>query len=205
MANKGKLIYEFRVTLLGIEPPIWRTIQVSAAYSFWDLHVAIQDSMGWLDYHLHEFRIKKPRGRKPIEIGIPDGESDHDPLPGWKVPISDYFNEPGVRATYVYDFGDQWLHEILLEGVRIRSKSVNYPVCIDGERACPPEDCGSIDGYKRLIDAISSPGTTVYREKCEWLKNHAKNYFPYRPNHFVPSEVEFWDSSKRLRMLFENL
>ena len=204
MANKVKLICEFRVTLLGIEPAVWRMIQVPASYTFWDLHVAIQDSMGWLDYHLHQFQIKKPRGRKLIEIGIPDGESGDDPLPGWKVPISEYFGEPGARAAYVYDFGDQWRHEILLEGVRIRSETVKYPVCMDGERACPPEDCGSISGYQRLLKAIASPGTAIYREKCWWLKNHAKNYFPYRPDHFAPNQVEFSDSSKRLRMLFEH-
>lgn len=46
-----KLIYQFRATLLGIEPAIWRRIQVPENYSFWDLHMAIQDAMGWLKSH----------------------------------------------------------------------------------------------------------------------------------------------------------
>jgi hypothetical protein len=87
----NKLIYQFRVELLEIEPSIWRRIQVPAEYSFWDLHVAIQDSMGWLDYHLHEYRVKRPHGRKVVEIGIPDTETDREVLSGWEVPISAYF------------------------------------------------------------------------------------------------------------------
>ncbi len=86
--------------------------------------------MGWLDYHLHKFRVKKPRGRKLIEIGIPDTETDRSVLPGWDVPISTYFTEPGVSAAYDYDFGDGWRHEILLEGILIKDISVKYPVCV---------------------------------------------------------------------------
>lgn len=198
----SKLIYQFRVTLLGVEPPIWRQIQVPAEYSFWDLHVAIQDSMGWLDYHLHEFRMKKPRGRKVIEIGFPDTEADRNVLPGWNVLISEYFAEPGVRAEYNYDFGDGWCHEVLLEGILIRNASVKYPLCIAGERACPPEDCGGTPGYERLLKVLRSPGNEEYKDMNSWLKGHAKNYFPYKPERFDPKEVEFWNPAKRLRMAF---
>ena len=198
----SKLIYQFRVELLEIEPSIWRRIQVPADYSFWDLHVAIQDSMGWLDYHLHEFRIKKPRGRKLIEIGLPDTETDRSVLPGWEVPISAYFTEPGVLAAYDYDFGDGWRHEVLLEGILLKDTSVKYPVCVAGERACPPEDCGGVSGYEGLLKVLAAPGTAKYKDMATWLKNHAKNYFPYRPDHFNPNGVKFWNPSKRLRMAF---
>ena len=158
--------------------------------------------MGWLDYHLHEFRVKKPRGRKLIEIGIPDAETDRNVLEGWDVSISTYFTEPGVSAAYDYDFGDGWHHEILLEGILIKDVSVKYPVCVAGERACPPEDCGGIRGYERLLKVLASPGTEKYKDMSGWLKNHAKNYFPYRPDHFDPNGVKFWNPSKRLRMAF---
>lgn len=122
-----KLIYQFRVTLLGIEPAIWRRIQVPENYSFWDLHVAIQDAMGWLDYHLHEFRIKSPYGRRNVEIGIPDTGTGRDVLAGWKVPVADYFDKPGVAVAYDYDFGDGWQHEVLLEGILLKEPSVKFP------------------------------------------------------------------------------
>jgi hypothetical protein len=84
--NPNRLIYQFKVTLLEIEPAIWRRLQVPATYSFWDLYVAFQDAMGWLDDHLHEFRMRRPPKRKMIEIGIPaDEASDTVVMPGWKI------------------------------------------------------------------------------------------------------------------------
>lgn len=198
--SRSKLIYQFRVSLLEVEPIIWRKIQVPADYTFWDLHVAIQDSMGWLDCHLHEFRVKKTRGRKVVEIGFPDTETDRSVLPGWDVPISIYFTEPGVSAAYDYDFGDGWCHEVLLEGLLVEDASVKYPICVAGERACPPEDCGGIPGYQRLLEVLATPGTEESKEMNIWLKNHAKNYFPFKPDHFDPNGVKFWNPSKRLRM-----
>ena len=198
----NKLIYQFRVELLEIEPSIWRRIQVPTDYSFWDLHVAIQDSMGWLDYHLHEFRVKKPYGRKVVEIGMPDDETERDCLAGWDVPISAYFVEPGVAAAYDYDFGDSWHHKVLLEGVLLRDPLVKYPACVAGERACPPEDCGGVSGYEELLQVLSKPRTAEYEETVGWLKGHAKNYFPYRPDRFVPGDVEFWNPAKRWKIAF---
>lgn len=203
--TRSRSIYQFSVTLLEVEPRIWRRIQVPAGYSFWDLHVAIQDSMGWLDYHLHEFRLKKPRGRKVVEIGIPDTETDRDVLPGWEVPISSFFVEPGISAAYDYDFGDGWHHEVLLEGILLKEGSVEYPVCIAGERICPPEDCGGVPGYERLLKILATPRTEKYKDMVTWLKGHAKNYFPYRPEHFDPSEVKFSNPTKRWRIAFGEL
>ncbi|WP_432743071.1 plasmid pRiA4b ORF-3 family protein [Methylobacter sp. G7] len=200
MANK--LIYQFRVTLLEITPPIWRRIQVPADYSFWDLHVAIQDSMGWLDYHLHEFRVNKPRSRKVDVIGIPDTETDHSVIAGWEVPISEYFVTPGVAAAYDYDFGDGWCHEVLLEGILLKESSVKYPVCVTGERACPPEDCGGIPGYETLLNVLVKPRTEECKDMNAWLKGHAKSYFPYKPEHFDPCEVKFWNPKKRWQIAF---
>lgn len=200
--TRGKSIYQFRLTLLEIEPSIWRRIQVPADYSFWDLHVAIQDSMGWLDYHLHEFLLKKPRGRKLVKIGVPDTETDRNVLPGWEVPISSYFVEPGIIAAYNYDFGDGWHHEILLEGILLKESTVKYPVCVAGARACPPEDCGGAPGYERLLNVFATPGTEQYQDMVTWLKGHAKNYFPYRPEHFEPHAVKFWNPTKRWHIAF---
>ena len=198
----SKLIYQFRIDLLGIKPAVWRRIQVTADYSFWDLHVAIQDSMGWLDYHLHEFRVKRPSGRKVIAIGIPDEEADHEVLAGWEVPISNHFVEPGIAAEYDYDFGDGWRHKVLLEGVLLKEPSVKYPVCLAGARACPPEDCGGIPGYENLLEVLSNPKSSECKEMVAWLKGHAKNYFPYHSEHFSPEEVEFCNPAKRWKMAF---
>jgi hypothetical protein len=199
-----KLIYQFRVTLLGIEPAIWRRIQVSENYTFWDLHVAIQDAMGWLDYHLHAFQIKNPHRRESIEIGIPDTDTGigRDVLAGWEVPIADYFDKPGDAVAYDYDFGDSWQHEVLLEGILLKEPSVKYPVCMAGENACPPEDCGGIPGFERLLETLAHPKSKEYKETTSWLKGHVKNYFPYYPDRFDAAQVKFTNPTKRWKTAF---
>jgi hypothetical protein len=203
--NKGTnhLIYQFKISLSGIEPLIWRRIQVPAKYSFWDLHVAIQDVMGWLDYHLHAFRIRPKHKRKYIEIGIPVNEFDGDMVEaGWDIPIVDYFTEPGQLIEYEYDFGDGWIHELLLEGILLKAKNTKYPICIGGERACPPEDCGSIPGYYRLIEILHNQNHDEYEEYIAWLKGHAKNYYPYDPDKFAPDGVLFDNPKRRWKIAF---
>jgi hypothetical protein len=111
-----------------------------------------------------------------------------------------HFTEPGVSFAYDYDFGDGWRHEVLLEGILINDTAAKYPICVAGERACPPEDCGGVSGYAELLQVLASPRTEEYREMSAWLKGHAKNYFPFKPDRFDPGEVKFWNPAKRLRM-----
>ena len=112
-------VLQFSIALQGIEPEIWRRIQVPADYNFWDLHVAIQDAMGWQDYHLHHFEIKGKGKRKEVRIGIPDFDGSGElpeVFPGWEIAVITYFNALGVEAVYEYDYGDGWLHIVKLEG-----------------------------------------------------------------------------------------
>lgn len=199
------LIYAFTVRLLGIEPTIWRRIEVSEDYSFWDLHVAIQDAMGWLDYHLHEFRLNDPRGGQLVRIGIPDDDDFLEPplRADWKVPITRYFKRPGHRAEYLYDFGDDWQHDVQLTAIALAEPGLTYPRCADGARACPPEDCGGIRGYEELLRILADPKHPERRSTITWLKGHAKNYHPYRPDEFDPSAVVFMDPRERFRMMWE--
>jgi hypothetical protein len=200
---RSNIVYQFKIVLSDIEPTIWRVIQVPSEYSFWDLHVAIQDAMGWLDCHLHVFRIRKPHKQTEIEIGIPDDESfERDVLPGWDVPIAEYFTEPGKTAIYDYDFGDSWSHVIILEGILLKEKTVKYPRCIGGERACPPEDCGGVPGYYELLKILADSKHPEHQEYIEWLKGHAKRYYPYKPDKFDRAKVKFWDPKKRWEIAF---
>ena len=201
--GKPNIIFQFRLELVGIEPLIWRRVQVPSKYSFWDLHVAIQDSMGWLDYHLHGFQVRMPRKRKIVEIGIPTDDYYPMPvLPGWDIPITQYFTEPGKSAPYKYDFGDGWDHNVLLEGILIKEEGVRYPKCVAGERACPPEDCGGEHGYYRLIEILKNPKHPEHRARIEWLEGHVKNYWPYEPDQFNPEKVEFSNPKKRWKIAF---
>lgn len=140
--DRSDQVYQFKITLRGIKPPIWRRIQVPESCTFWGLHVAIQDAMGWQDYHLHAFGIPDPATRRKATIGIPDGPLDTEFLPSVRLKIADYFSMANRLASYEYDFGDGWLHEIRLEKILPEKEGVGYPICIAGKRACPPEDCG---------------------------------------------------------------
>jgi hypothetical protein len=197
------MIHQYKITLRDISPAIWRQIQVPENYTFWDLHVAIQDAMGWLDCHLHAFRFPEGEGKRPVEIGIPDEESNHPVLSGWEVGIVDYFIRPGVAVLYEYDFGDGWEHEVVLEGVLLREPKPRYPRCLAGARACPPEDCGGVSGYQQLVEVhLGQPKHPEYADSVEWLKGHAKNYHPFDPERFDAHAVRFSDPKKRWTKAF---
>lgn len=198
MPNK---IYQFKISLKDINPLIWRRILVPATYSFWDLHVAIQDSMGWLDYHLHVFRIRKKDSHSDTEIGIPNEDRFEDEqviLPGWHIPIADYFDDVGKSAIYEYDFGDDWIHDVLLEAIMLRESGQKYPQCIDGAQACPPEDCGGTPGYQEMLEVISDPDNEEYDEMMTWLGGS------YDPSEFNPAKVKFDNPRKRWNRAFLN-
>ena len=196
----SQVVYQFKINLGDISPTIWRRIQVPRSYSFWDLHVAIQDSMGWLDYHLHAFRFGKRRSKISWEIGIPDDEGfgEIDTLPSWEVPIVEHFHEPGESCNYEYDFGDSWTHEVLLEGILLREKGCRYPLCIDGERTCPPEDCGGPPGYYHLLQVLSDPNDEEYEDMVAWLGRK------FDAESFAPSKVKFDNPGKRWDIAFSN-
>src|SRR3990170_2204564 len=169
-----KHIYQFKIELKIIEPAIWRRIVVPATYSFWDLHVAIQDSMGWLDSHLHAFRIANPKTGKMDEIGIPDD----DPF------------------DYEFDFGDSWEHEVVLEGILLKEPKAKYPKCIGGAQACPPEDCGGVHGYQEMLEIVRSPSHEEHKSMMEWLGGK------YDPKAFNSNKVHFDNAKKRWRIAF---
>jgi hypothetical protein len=189
MPRKRKL-YQFKITLKGTKPPVWRRIQVPASYSFWDLHVAIQDAMGWLDYHLHEFRIRNPKNGEIVTIGIPDDEFGfgNKILQGWSNKINRYFNEENQKAEYIYDFGDDWVHKIEFEKEVLAEDEKTYPACIAGKRACPPEDCG---------------GTYMYQLICEGNEEVRELYPEFDSEEFDPKAIKFDDPKKRFDQNFE--
>ena len=199
MSKRFKQVYQFRVELKEVEPPIWRQIQVPETYSFWDLHVAIQDAMGWLDYHLHLFELTDPALGIKVSFGIPDDdldELDMEILPGWEYPIAEYFFPDSPVASYTYDFGDDWKHTVTLEGMLSREKGVRYPRCLEGARACPREDCGGPRGYEELLRILRAP----WHEDYEGMRIWAGEDFD--PEVFSPAHVRFDDPHERWELAF---
>ncbi len=192
-------VLQFKIELDGIDPAIWRRIQIPAEYNFWDLHVAIQDAMGWLDYHLHHFEIKGKSRRSEEHIGIPDFErisDSKDVYPGWEIAVMNHFNELGVTARYLYDYGDSWQHTVRLEGYLVREKNTVYPVCLGGERACPREDCGGVYGYYTMLKTLANPEDDDYEMMRMWAGED------WDPERFEPGAVVFDNPRKRWQKAF---
>ena len=177
-------VLEFRVELREIKPPIWRRIQVPGSYTFWELHCAIQDAMGWLDSHLHAFVVKAPNTGVEEWIGLPDPESLQPTRAGWDEEVRKFLVEPGNAADYLYDFGDGWEHRVTLQKVLPRDRKATYPRCVAGKRACPPEDCGGVWGYRDIVS-----GDAADREV----------YPDYDPEAFDVNDVIFEDPKERLK------
>jgi hypothetical protein len=192
-------VYQFKIELTEISPLIWRRILVPSDYNFWDLHVAIQDSLGWLDYHLHHFSMKKKGKKAKDDIGIPDFDGFDDMpeiFPGWEIPILSYFHDLGATATYTYDYGDSWRHSLQLEGYLFKEKNIKYPICIAGERACPPEDCGGTNGYTELLKTLSDPEDEDNEAMKTWVGKD------WGPEKFDKNSISFDNPYQRWKKAF---
>jgi hypothetical protein len=155
-------ILQVKISLLGVAgPPVWRRLLLPAHIRLDRLHGVIQAAMGWEDYHMHVFADGARR------YGLADRELEH--RDERKVTLGQLLKRARERIRYTYDFGDDWEHEILLEGVLTAEPDVRYPVCVAGKGACPPEDCGGVWGYQDLRDALADPAHERHEEMLEWL------------------------------------
>ena len=160
-------IYQLKVTLLGTRPPIWRRLLVPAALTLNQLHDVLQLAMGWQNSHLHDFQIGGETFSTPDPYGsfegIPTAASENTAR------LFQVLGKAGAKAVYNYDFGDSWQHAITVEKVLPPEPGRAYPVCIDGKRHCPPEDCGGVPGFYSLLETIGDPENDEYEEMMDWL------------------------------------
>jgi hypothetical protein len=199
--SEPEFVHQFLIVLSGTDPLVWRRIQVPLTYSFWDLHVAIQDAMGWLDYHFHEFRLLDAKDKiKTIGIPIDEAPGQQPCTPRWRVRVSDYFNHRqyhALPALYVYDFGDDWEHSVVYEGEQPVDETATYPQCVSGAGRCPPEDCGDIDGYTEFLAVIANPAHPEHESSLQWAGG------VFDPHAFDSTMVAFDDPLRRWKKAFE--
>ncbi len=165
MPAKKAQIYQFKITLKGIRPPIWRRFQVNSHITFFDLHTIIQDVMGWENYHLFQYFI----GGYNISDAVTIQESGFGDAVAEKTWVDKLLQSEGQKFTYEYDFGDSWEHELLLEKILPPEDGATYPRVIKGKRACPPEDCGGVWGYQELLELLQDPKSAESEENAEIL------------------------------------
>lgn len=161
MRNSAK-VYQFKVTLRNVSPPIWRRVQAPGYCTLDQLHRVLQVAMGWEDYHEYEFIVA---GSK---YGLLDPDDGSQMLDATSARISDVFLTSGLECEYLYDFGDDWQHDLRSEGILTAEPDAAYPRCIDGARNCPPEDVGGFSGYQDYLMAKADPEHEAHDEMTAW-------------------------------------
>lgn len=158
-------VYQLKITLRDVRPPIWRRVLVSDATTLHQLHWIVQVAMGWTNSHLHQFIIDDEYySQKDFELDDWGREVKNEN----RVRLAALSLAPKRKFTYEYDFGDGWEHKILVEKKLAPEARARYPQCVAGKRACPPEDCGGVRGYERFLEVIKDEDDPEHEEMLEW-------------------------------------
>jgi Plasmid pRiA4b ORF-3-like protein len=160
------LIYQLKITLRGIQPPIWRRVQLPGDTVLADLHLVIQAAMGWTMSHLYCFRVGGVSFSTPMRgTDFEDSGDESDA----EVQLDEVCGQVKSKLIYEYDFGDGWEHDVVVEKIMKPEPKARYPHCVDGKRACPPEDCGGAGGYADFLEAMADPTHEMHEEMKEWV------------------------------------
>jgi len=179
-------VYRFKIILQDSDPAIWRRIETKDV-ALEQLHALIQTAMGWTNSHLHQFEIA---GSRYTDLRfMMDDLDDFGAVDYSGLRIGDLVAKHGakLRMGYEYDFGDGWQHAVVLEKVTESEPGIRYPRCIDGERACPPEDVGGVYGFADYVEAIANPDHAEHDDFLEC----------YGP--FDPAEFDAAKATRRMR------
>lgn len=162
---------QIKISLVDSPLPIWRRLLIDPAMPLDLVHEVFQISMGWWDYHLYEFR-QGDRKYGDLE----DADGDEKVEDSAEFPLAHLLKKPGDTFLYAYDFGDSWMHRVVLERRTARSASryvdedeAQWAKCLHGKRACPPEDCFGVTGYADLVEAIEDPFHPSRKDKLDWI------------------------------------
>jgi len=154
------------ITLLDIEPAIWRRVEVPLDLTLKDLHAVIQAAMGWTNSHLYQFHV----GRE-IVAGPGAGATGLEgprTIGSGRVRLAGLISRGVKRFLYVYDMGDDWRHEVRVEKVISADPLASYPRFVDGAGRCPPEDIGGIPGFDAFLEAMSDFKHPDHEELSDW-------------------------------------
>ncbi len=160
-------IYQLKITLVGSKPPIWRRMLVADNIPLRRLHWVLQVGMGWTNSHMHQFVIGDTIFGSKNENDFYDfGPKLEDEN---NCRLSQLLHQKGDWLRYEYDFGDGWVHRVLLEKVLPNTPRTEVPKSVTGKRACPPEDCGGIYGYEHLVEALYDESHPEHSDIVEWM------------------------------------
>jgi len=186
--DTNNIIYQLKITLKDIKPPIWRRVLVPQNITFYKLHKIIQAAFGWQDYHLFDFDFGD------VAVHIPDPDYAPGELHGGIKELNakrtkiDGLLVERRKCIYIYDFGDDWRHEVVLEKILPVEEGKRYPVCIDGARHRPPEDVGGVPGYEEFLSIIRNPRHPEHDDYLVWAEKDT-NGRKFDPEYFYINEI----------------
>jgi hypothetical protein len=160
-ASSGR-VYQLHIALRGIRPPVWRRVQVPGTLPLAGLHDVIQTVFGWTDSHLHQFFIGDAAYGRPMDF-------DEAVLDEAASTLAEAVGARVKRFMYVYDFGDDWVHDVAVEKLIAGNSGSERPLCIGGKRRRPPEDCGGVPRYREFLKAIRDPSHEEHEAMLEWV------------------------------------
>ncbi|GAB3973116.1 plasmid pRiA4b ORF-3 family protein [Plantactinospora veratri] len=169
-------IFQLKVSLADVTPPVWRRVLVPGGYTLDRVHRLFQSVLGWQNCHLHSFDIDG------VQYGVPDPEGELTLRDELDTRL-DAVATKGGRFLYTYDFGDWWEHDVIVEDVFGADPDERYPVCSAGAGACPPEDIGGPYGYRRFLAAMADPDHPEHESLRDWLGR------PFDPSTFDPGRA----------------
>ncbi len=162
------MVLQFKIQIKGItKPPVWRRISIPSHFTFHQFHIAIQTAFGWYNCHLYQF--SRSGYSTPPFITIPEEEvwiGAEEQLDSMKIKLSDVFTEEKQKFTYIYDFGDDWTHSIVLE--KMTDEQSLLPQLLAGKGACPLEDIGGVWGYEDFKQGSVGGSKEDYQDTLEW-------------------------------------
>ena len=177
-------LYQLRISLEEINPPIWRRLLVASSIDLAMLHEIIQLAMSWSGVHLHQFTA----GRK--QFGVPDEDYGDGIIPERGIRIGSLLKCENQWISYEYDFGDAWEHKIVLEKILPYIPGAAGPECIDGQRGAPPEDVGGAWGYREFLEAYTDRGHPDHWEKVAWVNGD-----------FDPERFDIPEINRKLKLM----
>ena len=179
--TKTPVIYQLKVVLNDMKPPVWRRVLVRSDIKLSTLHQVLQLVMGWNDSHLHGFRgnsIEEPNQLREV----PGDER--------RVLLSSVLKKLNSKLVYDYDFGDSWEHTVTLEKIMEDSSDNVLPICLSGKRACPPDDCGGAWNYPNILKALKDTNHPEHEDWLDWF-----------PQDFDPEKFDIGDVNRKLLRL----
>ena len=165
-------VARLRIELRKIQPRLWRQVDIPLSSTLLALHDILQVAVGWTDSHMFVFVIGERVYGEPLPH---DDFWDRHVYKAAGIRLKALIERGVERFLYVYDFGDDWKHDVFIELVRDGEADVDYPAFVGGERRCPPEDVGGVPGFMQFLEAALDP---LHAEHKEVLTRYGKQFDP---------------------------